>query len=993
MIYYQSPKHHPEAEKLFNDILTRKPDYTSALLGVGLVYEDQQDYQKASNFLDRALGRDPENVAVAAEAAWCKALIGDIEQGLQDLRKCLVKGGTSKSMRRELKSQVYYRIGKCLWDINTNWKSRKDRKGSYAEFITAIKMNPSFAPAYTSLGIYYQDYTKDKKRARQCFQKAFELSASEIVAAEYLAQAFADDGDWDIVEVVSERVIGSDLARPAPGSKRKAISWPFAAMAVVQINRQDFPRAVVSFQSALRISPDDHNSWIGLGESYLSSGRYNAASRTLEHAKQLLSNARDQSNPWFAFYMHANVHRELGEYDEAVAGYRRVLEDRAGEYGVAIALLQTYVESAWRSIEIGHFQAAAKTAREAILMAETMSSVHFETINFWKAVADSCSVFFRLPGLAGLFPVEKIQSLLSNTRRMPESQVLVDIDQITEECLMRKLCDEGNSHQQKTLKCACAAILASKREVQAAFSDPHAQSIAWYNLGWAEYRTKNLLGGVTSAENLLSSSKCSKAAVASFKKAIELEASNPDLWDALGVATTTANPKVAQHSFVRSLHINERNPRAWTNLGVLYMQQTDHELAHEAFCRAQAIDPDCVDAWVGEGLVALDFGDAKEALVHFTHAVEIADASDVGAKARFITAAFDDLLSPMKLHNPDLEAIATPLFTLRQMEVQVADNLAYRHIATLLLERTGDYGTAIIDLQKICDELESIYEQTEAPDVLGSFITVKSDLARNQLAAGDNISASENAETALDLSIESDTGALTQQERRKVRLSAHLTAGLARNFSEDPDTSVQMFRDALQESEGDAEVLCLLSKVLWAKSKRPERDVAKEQLMDYAQKGPSSTNVVILLGAIAILDGDEETKQAVSEDLQSLRTSEGITKANQDLIGSLLYISTSISGAEVRSVISERSEALESIMLSPPDPKGWSELAKVAKEPLISGMSLRNAEASVPPSGYLDAEQLAQYLAGYPSIRNAQRSIMMCPSVSSGWQALAEYLS
>ena len=74
------------------------------------------------------------------------------------------------------------------------------------------------------LGIYFQDYGKSKQRARVALQKAFELSTSELIAAERLAKLFADSGEWDLVELVGQRVVNSGKARPAPGSKKKAFS-------------------------------------------------------------------------------------------------------------------------------------------------------------------------------------------------------------------------------------------------------------------------------------------------------------------------------------------------------------------------------------------------------------------------------------------------------------------------------------------------------------------------------------------------------------------------------------------------------------------------------------------------------------------------------------------------------------------------------------------------------------------------------------------------
>lgn len=47
----------------------------------------------------------------------------------------------------------------------------------------------------------------DPVRASKCFQKAFELDAREGDAARRLAEGFAEEREWDLVEVITNRTI------------------------------------------------------------------------------------------------------------------------------------------------------------------------------------------------------------------------------------------------------------------------------------------------------------------------------------------------------------------------------------------------------------------------------------------------------------------------------------------------------------------------------------------------------------------------------------------------------------------------------------------------------------------------------------------------------------------------------------------------------------------------------------------------------------------
>ena len=89
LIHYQSPRNHAEAKDIFQAILVRKPKLTAALLGVGLIFEEDEDYGEAVKFLQQAADRDAENLRIRLELAWCCAMNHDLEGGLEQLEVVL----------------------------------------------------------------------------------------------------------------------------------------------------------------------------------------------------------------------------------------------------------------------------------------------------------------------------------------------------------------------------------------------------------------------------------------------------------------------------------------------------------------------------------------------------------------------------------------------------------------------------------------------------------------------------------------------------------------------------------------------------------------------------------------------------------------------------------------------------------------------------------------------------------------------------------------
>lgn len=979
LIIFQSPRHHIESKALFDEILVRKPTATAPLLGVGLVLEEDEDYGEAVKFLQRASERDPSNLRVLLELSWCRALRHDLNAGLDGLQHVLNEVETKKPVNLSMKAEALYRIGYCKWHLDSSSKARKDKNGSYRYLIDAIKANASYAPAYTLLGIYFQDYGKSKQRARVALQKAFELSTSELEAAERLAKAFADASEWELVELVAKRVVDSGKARPAPGSKKKAVSWPYAALGVVQMNKQQYSQAIVSLQGALRISPNDYYSWVGLGESYHNSGRYIAATRAFTKAESL-DHGLPLKQTWFAKYMLANVQREMGSFDEAIVEYETVLGVVENEFGVQIALLQTLAESAWAKIDLGMFGEAANLAQRALKLAHQISQDRVEVFNLWKAVGDACAVFAHAKACAGQLDANLLAQLLESSRVPDQPLPLSDVDGLSLDDVINDL-KSTPSTSLSAAAATSASICAHKRAIYASANDVHARAVSWYNLGWAEHRAY--------ISSTIKSKRFPKAAMRAFKRAIELEAGNAEFWNALGVVTMTLSPKVSQHSFVRSLHLNENSAKVWTNLGTLYLQYNDHRLANDAFTKAQSADPEYAHAWLGQGVLATLYGNTAEARGLLMHAFDIASSASLPTKRLFGMSAFDHLMkSPAA--SQEVTNFLQPLLALQQLHTQAPTEVAFTHLSALFAERSADYMASITALTLVCDDMEAGYEESESPDDLTRFAQAKADLARSQLAAGDYEGAITNSQTSIDLSSENDLGKAFADNRSRWLLSAHITAGLAHSYLRHTDKAIKYLQPALGSSSSDPEITDILAQILWAKGDQDSRDAARGQLFACVEQYPDHVGAVTLLAVIGLLDGDEDVLEAVEDDLSKMRMSDKLSVAQKMKVAKVLSgIVTCKTGADDTAQLADATKA---VMLAPAEPQGWSELAAATGDSYPSEMSLINAQGQVPPGGNLSASFLSKAYAGTGKRMDALLSIVVAPWEAGGYEALSQCL-
>ena len=76
----------------------------------------------------------------------------------------------------------------------------------------------------------------DPNRASKCFQKAFELDANQAGAGRRLAEGFAEEREWDLVEVVARRTIEGEGGNEQTTSKHLPVnSWAWKALGVVEL--------------------------------------------------------------------------------------------------------------------------------------------------------------------------------------------------------------------------------------------------------------------------------------------------------------------------------------------------------------------------------------------------------------------------------------------------------------------------------------------------------------------------------------------------------------------------------------------------------------------------------------------------------------------------------------------------------------------------------------------------------------------------------------
>lgn len=975
--YYEPPKNFATAIRLYDATLKNYPKNVDAKVGKGLVYMQEGNLAEAKSLLFDVVEENPDNNNALLELSWCQIQLRELKTGREGLEKGfeLIKGTDLRSY--ELKAMILWRLAQSylyeidILDKQTGGKATDLVQTAFDLLLRSLKANRNYAPTYTSLGVIYSTYFDDENKALKCFIKAFENDVGEIVAARYLVENFAKKAEWELAEVLCERMVTSERVRRKLQTLDFDKSWPYRVLGTSALESQRGDKAVEWFQSAIRLLPTDVESWVGLGEAYLLFGRLESAIKVFNKAINI-----DNSH-WHAKYLLGVTQYQIKEFEASILTLESILEQRPDEECVIMSLYIALISSSSNYIIGGFYGRAIESAIKAVDLLEAAAVINSNSQKLWKAVADVAKIFLRIQSSIDKFPFEKfigiIQTKIESYNIFSDDMLdrVNSVDRITPTSL-QELYETG--HYKDFI--AHLAIIAGKFGI--ACSGKKLAKVVragnWYNLGLAQLE----------AYFHLEKPQFRDAAIESLKHSIKLESSDANFWLTLGVATISVNPRISQHCFIKASALDPRNADVWSNLAVLYLRYGDVELSQQTFLKAQSIAPDHPGSWIGDALLAEASGDTETAAKLFGHAFVLSNGRSPLAQLMYGLSVCGRRIArgDDKRDIQVAQELTMADFALTRYLKQVPNDDVAIEISCDILERIGDHEHGEKLATQLCEIFEAKYEETESEAILLKYAQVKTQLARFNLGNENYEAAIENAQFTLDILDASDEGAQelgNEQDKpgsradqvKKCVLSSKTVLGLSYYFLDNLEQSIEEFKRILKISGEANSFVILVTQSLYNYDTPETKQAALDELFEFIANHGTTLITLFTLTAMLIIEGDEESLLAAKEELEGLSLAQLSADAYRKVPTFISHITKRL-GRD--SVVNHWQR---NAMFFPNDYNVWKHLdAKIAANIGSTGQAT------------IDSKELSTLYTKTRQFRLIQRSMVFNPENTEAYKAL-----
>ena len=154
------------------------------------------------------------------------------------------------------------------------------------------------------------------------------------------------------------------------------------------------------------------------------------------------------------------------------------------------------------------------------------------------------------------------------------------------------------------------------------------------------------------------------------------------------------------------------------------------------------------------------------------------------------------------------------------------------HLLALVCEKLGHLPFAETLVERALTILETVYEETEDPEVERRYAIANATLGRLRLSQGDITGSLTSFESALALVSDKE-----DESMDILRVQVHLGLGLGHFLHGDPESAIGFLEEGLLHAGEDlplrGQIIITLGQVIWSNGTNENKETAKSRLLEW----------------------------------------------------------------------------------------------------------------------------------------------------------------
>ncbi|XP_065183306.1 superkiller complex protein 3-like [Sycon ciliatum] len=843
-------------------------------------------------------------------------------------------------------SEYHLQLGRILWQCHEIEK----KSLASAHFMQAAKLDPQDSRPFYEIGVFFADLEKNTSKAQRCFQKAVDLNSGNLKAVIRLGECLQQQGNLSEAMELYQKLT---ISMP---SSQAHVAW--SHLGALQLDTGHSQDAIASLQTALRSQPREGSTWEALGTAYLNRGSYSSALKAFLRSVQLSSSV-------YGLCKIADIKSRLGLNSEAIVDYRRLLEMNdtylPGLKGLADSFLCLAKDCMAKNFD----KTAVDCVSEVLAAIARAAAINPRLMCLWKLMGDACMLLVPLPTdvLQGLC----IPSMFSQLQHPSSRMDLL--------------------------------LLASRAYAQCQQVCPDSEYMHWV---WHDIAV-NCYEQMKDEARDQNREKLAQQSLEAIQTAIRLRPDDCSHWRTLGVLCTHQainRLALAQHALIKALQLQPDDAMTWSSLGSLYISQNNIELAHKAFAKAQAVDPECISGWLGQAMVAeLMQHDETQDLYHHASDLGYHEQAALGLGhwvcSNLLTSNAADSHNREGADSTDGEETEQQQQQQQQQRVPIATQDLVLDLMEKVSRRHPDSNAALSMLGLMLErrKLFSLAEQAHG--------MVCANLADSTLSDQlDTDTAIANHARALCLCgryAESMAKFSNVANPRQEDFCWWALAAFHDRTALQHGLCIQLFEKALQLATHPRDMSAILTAAAMAAYQGGDLEMCRKYLMSSSQVQPESAvcqQGLCTLTGLAVLLKDMTLATAALVELRKANMTDVTMIATRAYIESVYVMILGEADSGCRKWMKE-------IHRSPSDGELWSGLGRYMMQSRTSISKCHHITATaarIKPSLASSTQlisSLSQLSLGVDSraaLRTAQKAVFSCPTSCYAWAALAACL-